>query len=151
MTQKEIADYYSRLLNGEKGRFTAFLSMTLGGSPHTWQQKILGWVEMDFQIFLPIYVYFYLFLRMLQHFKDWQSCPRVMFLIIYYLNQEASIDCEGQIILNELWTKVFGLYALSFAPICGRELVPFFLLNQAEQEVAFYLIQELPLSLEEAD
>ena len=42
MTQKEIADYYSRLLNGEKGRFTAFLSMTLGGSPHTWQQKILG-------------------------------------------------------------------------------------------------------------
>lgn len=39
MTQKEIADYYSRLSNGEKGRFTAFLSMTLGGSPHTWQQK----------------------------------------------------------------------------------------------------------------
>ena len=33
MTQKEIADYYSRLSNGEKGRFTAFLSMTLGGSP----------------------------------------------------------------------------------------------------------------------
>ena len=45
MTQKEIADYYSRLLNGEKGRFTAFLSMTLGGSPHTWQQKILGWTR----------------------------------------------------------------------------------------------------------
>lgn len=43
MTQKEIADYYSRLSNGEKGRFTAFLSMKLGGSPHTWQQKILGW------------------------------------------------------------------------------------------------------------
>ena len=42
MTQKEIADYYSRLSNGEKGRFTAFLSMTLGGSPHTWQQKILA-------------------------------------------------------------------------------------------------------------
>lgn len=45
MTQKEIADYYSRLSNGEKGRFTAFLSMTLGGSPHTWQQKILGWTR----------------------------------------------------------------------------------------------------------
>ena len=26
MTQKEIADYYSKLSNGEKGRFTAFLS-----------------------------------------------------------------------------------------------------------------------------
>ena len=25
MTQKEIADYYSKLSNGEKGRFTAFL------------------------------------------------------------------------------------------------------------------------------
>lgn len=34
MTQKEIADYYSKLSNGEKGRFTAFLSMNLGGSPH---------------------------------------------------------------------------------------------------------------------
>ena len=45
MTQKEIADYYSRLSNGEKGRFTAFLSMTLGGSPHTWQKKILGWAR----------------------------------------------------------------------------------------------------------
>lgn len=45
MTQKEIADYYSKLSNGEKGRFTAFLSMNLGGSPHTWQQKILGWVR----------------------------------------------------------------------------------------------------------
>lgn len=45
MTQKEIADYYSKLSNGEKGRFTAFLSMNLGGSPHTWQQKILGWTR----------------------------------------------------------------------------------------------------------
>lgn len=45
MTQKEIAVYYSRLSNGEKGRFTAFLSITLGGSPHTWQQKILGWTR----------------------------------------------------------------------------------------------------------
>lgn len=42
MTQKEIADYYSRLSSGEKGRITAFLSMNLGGLPHTWQQKILG-------------------------------------------------------------------------------------------------------------
>ena len=45
MTQNEIADYYSKLSNGEKGRFTAFLSMNLGGSPHTWQQKILGWAR----------------------------------------------------------------------------------------------------------
>ena len=45
MTQKEIADYYSKLSNGEKGRFTAFLSMNLGGSPYTWQQKILGWAR----------------------------------------------------------------------------------------------------------
>ena len=45
MTQKEIANYYCRLSNGENGRSTAFLSMTLGGSPHTWQQKILGWTR----------------------------------------------------------------------------------------------------------
>lgn len=43
MNQKEIADYYCRLSNGEKGRFAAYLSLTLGGAPHTWQQKILRW------------------------------------------------------------------------------------------------------------
>lgn len=45
MTQKEIADFYVSLTNGEKGRFTAFLSLKLGGSPHTWQQKMLGWAK----------------------------------------------------------------------------------------------------------
>lgn len=45
MTKQEIANYYSRLSNGEKGRFTAFLSVAIGGSPHTWQQKILGWAH----------------------------------------------------------------------------------------------------------
>ena len=43
MDKTEIAKYYSSLSNGEKGRFTAFLSIHLGGAPHTWQQKILGW------------------------------------------------------------------------------------------------------------
>ena len=43
MDKAEIANYYSSLPHGEKGRFTAFLSIHLGGAPHTWQQKILGW------------------------------------------------------------------------------------------------------------
>ena len=43
MTPLEIGKYYNKLTNGEKGRFTAFISLRLGGSPHTWQQKILGW------------------------------------------------------------------------------------------------------------
>ena len=42
MDKAEIANYYSSLPHGEKGRFTAFLSIHLGGAPHTWQQKILG-------------------------------------------------------------------------------------------------------------
>ena len=45
MDKTEIAKYYSSLSNGEKGRFTAFLSIHLGGAPHTWQQKILGWTR----------------------------------------------------------------------------------------------------------
>jgi hypothetical protein len=45
MTQSEIAAYYNGLTNGEKGRFTAFLSLSLGGSPHTWQQKFLLWAK----------------------------------------------------------------------------------------------------------
>lgn len=45
MTENEIANYYKALSNGEKGRFTAFLSLKLGGSPHTWQQKILSWTR----------------------------------------------------------------------------------------------------------
>lgn len=43
MDKAEIANFYSSLPHGEKGRFTAFLSIHLGGAPHTWQQKILGW------------------------------------------------------------------------------------------------------------
>lgn len=43
MTPKEVAEYYARLSNGDKGRFTAYLSLILGGSPHTWQHKILCW------------------------------------------------------------------------------------------------------------
>ena len=45
MTQKEVADNYCKLSYSEEGRFTAFLSMNIGGSPHTWQQKILGWTR----------------------------------------------------------------------------------------------------------
>ena len=45
MTENEIANYYKALSNGEKGRFTAFLSLKLGGSPHTWQHKLLSWTR----------------------------------------------------------------------------------------------------------
>lgn len=45
MTETKVAAYYDKLSNGEKGRFVAFLSMKLGGSPSTWQQKILGWTR----------------------------------------------------------------------------------------------------------
>lgn len=31
MTKQEIANYYSRLSNGEIGRFTAFLSVVIDG------------------------------------------------------------------------------------------------------------------------
>jgi len=46
--QKEIAAYYSTLSNGEKGRFTAFVSLRLGSSPHTWQQKFLRWAQNEY-------------------------------------------------------------------------------------------------------
>ena len=42
MTQKDIAAYYEQLTRGEKGRFTAFISLRLGGSPHSWQHRLLG-------------------------------------------------------------------------------------------------------------
>lgn len=45
MTETDVARYYNRLTNGEKGRFVAYLCLKLGGSPHTWQQKILGWTH----------------------------------------------------------------------------------------------------------
>jgi hypothetical protein len=41
MTQKDIAAYYEQLTRGEKGRFTAFISLRLGGSPHSWQHRLL--------------------------------------------------------------------------------------------------------------
>ena len=43
MTQQEIGAYYSKLSAGRKGMFTAFLSVHLGGSPHSWQHKLLSW------------------------------------------------------------------------------------------------------------
>lgn len=43
MGTTDISKFYDSLPNGEKGRFTAFLSLRLGGSPHTWQHKILTW------------------------------------------------------------------------------------------------------------
>lgn len=39
MTKKQIGAYYNNLNFGEKGRFTAYLSLNLGGSPHSWLQK----------------------------------------------------------------------------------------------------------------
>ena len=41
MTQKDVAKYYGDLSRGEKGRFTAFVSLRLGGSPHSWQHRLL--------------------------------------------------------------------------------------------------------------
>lgn len=41
MTQKDVAAYYSNLSRGDKGRFTAFVSLHLGGSPHSWQHRLL--------------------------------------------------------------------------------------------------------------
>ena len=50
MTTKEIAFYYKSLPNGEKGRFTAHISLELGGSPHSWQQKFLKWFNEEGQV-----------------------------------------------------------------------------------------------------
>ena len=41
MSQKQIAEYYEQLMRGEKGRFAAFISLRLGGSPHSWQHRLL--------------------------------------------------------------------------------------------------------------
>ena len=43
MTEQQIGTYYHNLSFGEKARFTAYLSLNLGGSPHSWQQKMLLW------------------------------------------------------------------------------------------------------------
>lgn len=41
ISQKEIAEYYEQLTREEKGRFAAFISLRLGGSPHSWQHRLL--------------------------------------------------------------------------------------------------------------
>jgi hypothetical protein len=41
MTQKDVAAFYGSLSRGDKGRFTAFVSLRLGGSPHSWQHRLL--------------------------------------------------------------------------------------------------------------
>lgn len=41
MTQKDVAKFYGSLSRGDKGRFTAFVSLRLGGSPHSWQHRLL--------------------------------------------------------------------------------------------------------------
>lgn len=41
MTQKDVAEYYGNLSRGDKGRFTAYVSLRLGGSPHSWQHRLL--------------------------------------------------------------------------------------------------------------
>lgn len=43
MTEQQIGTYYNNLNFGEKERFTAYLSINLGGSPRSWQQKMLLW------------------------------------------------------------------------------------------------------------
>lgn len=43
MTEEEIGAYYQRLNAGEKGRFTAYACLRLGGSPNSWQKKFLVW------------------------------------------------------------------------------------------------------------
>lgn len=35
MTEQQIGTYYNNLNFGKKGRFTAYLSLNLGGSPHS--------------------------------------------------------------------------------------------------------------------
>lgn len=42
MTQKDVATYYSNLSRGDKGRFIAFVSLHFGGSPHSWQHRLLS-------------------------------------------------------------------------------------------------------------
>jgi len=49
MTQKDFGKFYADLSSGEKGLFTAFISVRLGDSPHSWQHKLLGWSKGVFQ------------------------------------------------------------------------------------------------------
>ena len=43
MLTQQIGAYYQNLKFGDKGRFRAYLSLHLGGFPHSWQQKMLLW------------------------------------------------------------------------------------------------------------
>lgn len=54
MNEKEIATYYEALARGEKGLFTAFLCLHLGGTPHSWQLKFLKWGKGATQKLSPV-------------------------------------------------------------------------------------------------
>ena len=41
MTEKEIATFYQTLPKRDKGLFTAYVSVKLGGSPHSWQARFI--------------------------------------------------------------------------------------------------------------
>ena len=41
MTQKDVAAYYSNLSRGDKGRFTAFVSLRLGGRRNIKKHRLL--------------------------------------------------------------------------------------------------------------
>ena len=43
MNEIEIGNFYKRLRRREKGRFAAYLSVEIGGSPHSWQMKMISW------------------------------------------------------------------------------------------------------------
>ena len=45
MTKFEISKFYRNLDNGDKGRFTAYVSMELGQTPFTWQKRLLSWIQ----------------------------------------------------------------------------------------------------------
>lgn len=81
MTENEIANYYKALSNGEKGRFTAFLSLKLGGSPHTWQQKN---IELDAQ-YLRKATFTCGFTRAYFHYQGW-NMESVVLKILRQLN-----------------------------------------------------------------
>lgn len=53
MTHQDVAAFYAALTYGDKGRFLAFLSLQLGGTPHTWQQRLLRWLRNE-DTFRPI-------------------------------------------------------------------------------------------------
>lgn len=40
-----MSKFYRNLDNGDKGRFTAYISLQLGEAPFTWQKRFLGWIQ----------------------------------------------------------------------------------------------------------